>query len=517
MATFKIRDLKGTMNLCLKLLVAAGLGSGMGVALAQAQAQAQALTASQRLDRITRVENGLLPPFITANTQPMRLADRMQHYGVPGLSVAVVERGQLVWAQAWGVKQAGRPTPLTTDTQMQAASISKAVAAVAALRWVDQGKVGLDGDLNTVLRSWQIPPGAQTADKPVTLRRVLSHSAGLTVPGFLGYAPGAAVPTTLQILDGLPPANSAAVRVDIAPGSEWRYSGGGFVLVQQLLEDLSGQTFEEVLQRDVLSPAGMARSSFVLTAQLLSQTAVGHDKGQPIPGLRVVHPELAAAGLWTTPSDLARFAIALPQLLQASTLNEALKPQFGASGLGFIFQGQGVKQRYGHDGRNAGFDSRWLADPKDGGRSVVVMANANGAMPLFNELIRAIAQVQGWADWRAPTQAVLKAQLRTTPLYLRGSLNDWGLSLPMQPLARDRYAATVTLPTGRIEFKLATEDWANVDLGLASDRATIADQVPLTLAGANVPFDVTKPGRYRFEVDMGHRSGPRVRVKRMGA
>jgi hypothetical protein len=145
------------------------------------------------------------------------------------------------------------------------------------------------------------------------------------------------------------------------------------------------------------------------------------------------------------------------------------------------------------------------------------MANANGAMPLMNELIRAIAQVQGWADWQAPTQAALQAQLHTMPLFLRGSLNDWGLSLPMQRLPRDRFVATVALPVGRIEFKLATEDWANVDLGLTPDRATVAGPMPLTLAGINVPFDVTKPGRYRFELDMGHPSGPRVHVKRVGA
>jgi CubicO group peptidase (beta-lactamase class C family) len=161
MSTFNIRSLKGTMNLTMKTVVAGCLCAGTLIA------HSQALTASHRLDRITRVENGLLPPFIT------------------------------------------------TDTPMQAAGISKAVAAVAALRLVDQGKLGLDADLNSVLRAWQIPPGAQTdkqtADKPVTLRRVLSHSAGLTVSGYLGYAPGTAVPTTVQILDGLPPANSAPV------------------------------------------------------------------------------------------------------------------------------------------------------------------------------------------------------------------------------------------------------------------------------------------------------------------
>ncbi len=253
----------------------------------------------------------------------------------------------------------------------------------------------------------------------------------------MGYEPGTAVPSTLQILDGLPPANSAAVRVDITPGSQWRYSGGGFVLLQQLLEDIGGQGFEALLQREVLAPAGMARSSFALT-----------------------------------PAQLAQ-------------------------------------------GRNMGFDARWLADQKDGGRSVVVMANANGAMPLINELVRGIAQALAWADWQAPTQAALKAKLQTTPLFVRGSLNDWGLGLPMQRLARHRFVATVALPAGRIEFKLASEDWGQVDLGLASDRAPVGTQMPLTVQGANVPFDVKKPGHYRFLVDMGHPSGPRVQIKQL--
>jgi CubicO group peptidase (beta-lactamase class C family) len=457
--------------------------------------------------------NSLLPAFVTADTKPMRLPDRMRHYGVPGLSVAVVDRGQLVWAQAWGVVQVGQPAPLTPDTPMQAASISKAVAAVGALRLVDEGRLGLDVDLNTVLRAWQIPPGAQSPDKPVTLRRVLSHSAGFTVSGFVGYAPSAPVPSTLQVLDGLPPANSSAVRVDIAPGSQWRYSGGGFVVLQQLMEDSSGVPFFDLMQREVLTPASMVNSSFALPPAALAQAAVGHDKGVPVAGLRAVHPELAAAGLWTTPTDLARFTLALPQLLQASTLDAALKPQFERSGLGFILEGQGPTQRFGHDGRNLGFEARWLADRVDGGRAVVVMANANGAMGLIGEVIRAIAQVQGWADWQAITQAQLLARVQKTPLFVRGNFNDWGVSAPMQRLPRDRFVATVMAPAGRLEFKLAAADWAAVDLGLATDRPSAATYLPLTVAGANVSFDVKAAGPVQIKLDMRHPSGPRVQMR----
>jgi CubicO group peptidase (beta-lactamase class C family) len=467
--------------------------------------------------RVTQVENALLPAFITANTQPMRLADRMQHYQVPGLSVAVVDKGQLVWAQAWGVAQAGQP--LRTDTRLQAASISKAVSAVAALRLVQAGVLNLDVDINTQLRSWQIPPGAQTADKPVTLRRVLSHSAGLTVDGFRGYVPGSAIPTTVQVLNGAPPANSEPVRVDVAPGTAWRYSGGGFTVMQQLMEDVSGLGFAELMQKEVLTPAGMSRSSFVLTADELAQAAVGHQKGQPINGLRVLHPELAAAGLWTTPSDMARLTVALlntlanrpPALLPAARLQEALSPQFGPSGLGFRLEGQ-AGERFGHNGGNVGFESRWLADRQDGGRAVVVMANANGAMPLMLEVIRAIAQVHGWADWQAPTQAQLVARAKSTPLFVRGNFNDWSLNAPMQRLPRDRFMATVMAPAGRLEFKLAAADWAVMDLGLASDRATTATFLPLTVAGANVSFDVKVAGPVQIELDLRHPAGPRVQI-----
>jgi CubicO group peptidase (beta-lactamase class C family) len=180
------------------------LVTSLGALLATAHAQ-QVPQDPTALRRIARVEDNLLPTLVAANTQPRRLADRMRHYQVPGLSMAVVDKGQLVWAQAWGVAQAGETgQPMRPDTRLQAASISKAVSAVAALRLVEAGLLTLDVDINSQLRSWQMPPGAQTADKPVTLRRVLSHSAGLTVSGFGGDVPGSAIPTTVQVLNGVP-------------------------------------------------------------------------------------------------------------------------------------------------------------------------------------------------------------------------------------------------------------------------------------------------------------------------
>jgi CubicO group peptidase (beta-lactamase class C family) len=468
--------------------------------------------------RIRQVENGLLPAVVTPRTVPLRLRERMRELQVPGLSVAVIDRGQLAWAHAWGV--AGPGQPMTIHTLMQAASISKPVAAVAALQAVEQGRLGLDTDLNASLRGWQIPPGAQTADRPVTLRRLLSHSAGFTVAGFDGYTVGAKLPTLLEVLDGLPPAHSAPVRVDILPGSQWRYAGGGYAVLQQLLEDIDDQPFAALMQKAVLDPAGMSESFFApegaLSPAQAARAALGHQNGKVIEGGYRMHPELAAAGLWTTPSDLARFNLALPRLLSPRTLAEALKAQFDQSGLGFVVDP--VAGRYGHDGSNAGFESRWLADAQEGGRAIVLMANANGARSLMNEVIRAIAVAQGWTSWMPPTHASLVAKIKSTPLFVRGSLNEWGTGLSLKSVAPLRFAATTpsALPAGRMEFKIASEDWQTVDLGGATD-APITGSRPkaLGMGGGNLILDVKVPGRYRFELDATDDAVARLRVTRL--
>ncbi|MEK8050081.1 serine hydrolase [Ideonella sp. DXS22W] len=479
-----------------------------------AQPQAPADNAA----RVQDVERGLLPAVVTPHTVPARLVDRMCELQIPGLSVAVVDRGQLAWAHAWGEARPGQA--MTTDTLLQAASISKPVAAVVALRWVDRGRLTLDGDLQSHLKAWRLPAGPQTFERGVSLRRLLSHSAGLTVSGFDGYPVGAPVPTLLQVLDGSPPANSAPVRVDALPGTQWRYSGGGYSVLQQVIEDTAGQPFGLVAQHEVLVPAGMRQSFFApsdpLAPGIQAQTAVGHSKGNPIPGGYRIHPESAAAGLWTTPSDLARFSLALPQLLGADLLAEALRPQFDESGLGFVVDR--ANARWGHDGSNAGFESRWLADAEGGGRAIVLMANANGARSLMNEVIRAVAVAHGWTAWMPTTQSAVVARMEATPMFVRGSLNNWGTDLVLQAVAPRRFEATsqAELPAGPIEFKIASADWRTVDLGAASvphiAPGAFAD---LTLGGANLHFNVPRPGRYRFEVDATDGAGARLRVSRL--
>ena len=232
--------------------------------------------------------------------------------GIPGLSVALLQQGEITLAEGLGVRRAGDEPIVDRDTLFQAGSISKSVAALGALRLVEQRKLFLDGDVNQVLTTWKLPSSAFTSTKPVTLRRLLSHTAGLTVHGFPGYAPDARMPTLVQVLDGSPPANTAPIRVQAEPGARWQYSGGGYTVMQQMMIDVTLEPFPDFMRRAVLAPIGMTSSTFEqpLPAALVALTASGHGAEQaPVQGRWHIYPEMAAAGLWTTPTDLARFAI----------------------------------------------------------------------------------------------------------------------------------------------------------------------------------------------------------------
>ncbi len=355
--------------------------------------------------RIQLVEQGLLTKVRASNRPPRRrgLAERMAHYIVPGVSIAVVDGGGIAWARGYGLAEAGRPDPVTPQTLFQAASISKPVSALAALRLVQAGLLDLDADVNGGLRSWQVPPHAWTGTEPVTLRRLLSHSAGLTVPGFPGYAQGAALPTLVQVLDGAPPANTAPIRVTRQPGLAYEYSGGGYAVLQQLLEDVAGQPFADLLQETVLRPAGMADSAFTPPAAGAAAATAHRPDGSAVPGRWHTYPELAAAGLWTTPSDLARFALALqaawagaPGAILSQTLaREMLRPQLEDMGLGPIVVEDGERLIFGHGGSNEGYRCMFWHVPNSG-QGVAVMTNSDNGWALAGEIVRAVAAAHEW-------------------------------------------------------------------------------------------------------------------------
>jgi CubicO group peptidase (beta-lactamase class C family) len=365
--------------------------------------------------RIQRIENGLLPetPLRSQPPEKRRLAERMAYHETPGVSVAVINDGEIEWARGFGVTEAGKPEPVTTETLFQAGSISKPVAAMAALRLVQEGRIDLDEDVNTYLTSWKVPPNGLWQPR-VTLRQLLSHTAGLTLHGFPGYLPSRPVPTLPQILDGQEPANTGPVRVNTLPGTQFRYSGGGTTIMQLMLMDVLGQPFPEIMRAMVLDPLGMEHSTYEqpLPPARARFAATGHPSdSRPVDGKWHVYPEMAAAGLWTTASDLARFALEIQQslagksnkVLSTEMVSQMLTPQVeDHMGLGPFLEGKDGSARFGHGGADEGFLAN-LTAYRHRGQGSVVMVNSNRGWPVISEILRAIAQEYGWPDF-IPTE-----------------------------------------------------------------------------------------------------------------
>lgn len=339
----------------------------------------------------------------------------LEEFNVPGASWVVIEGGQVDQIGTAGLVEADGSEAVASDTLFQAASISKPIAVLAMLRLVDRGVLDLDEDVNRKLTSWQVPPTGSW-QPAVTLRQLASHSAGLTVHGFPGYADGDPLPTTVQILDGVRPTNTFGVRVDLVPGTQFRYAGGGTIVMQQLLEDVTGTAFRQLVRELVLEPLGMSDSDYAqpLPAELHRRAAVAHDEGgRPLEGRWHAYPELAAAGLWTTPTDLAKVAIGVQRmyagaadaLLSPELAHEMLTHQIAASqrigglshlGLGFFLDESG--RRFGHSGGNAGFRCHLLAH-RDTGQGAVVMTNGDGGGWVVQRAFAAVASAYGWEGY----------------------------------------------------------------------------------------------------------------------
>jgi CubicO group peptidase (beta-lactamase class C family) len=430
-----------------KTTAAAGLAVLAGAALAppfaptQAQqgggtahhAVAEAPSVADVQERIRRIENGLLTPVvINGRDGRMTLAERMAHYNVPGLSIAVINDGRIEWAKGYGVTQAGGDVAIDTLTLFQAASISKPVAAMGALRLVESGRLALDADVNGSLATWRVDDNGHTAVERVTLRRLLSHNAGLTVHGFRGYARGEAVPTLVQLLDGAQPANSRPVRPDTTPGAIWRYSGGGSSVAQLLMQDVTGRDFPTLMRELVLEPAGMVHSGYEqpLPDGRAPFAATGHrTAGAAVAGQWHTYPEMFAAGLWTTPSDLARLAIHVQRslggaeggILSPAMTRQMLTRQAGEYGLGFAVQQDDGWTAFSHGGANEGFRATFYAFA-DRGQGAVIMTNGDNGGAVIAEMMRAVAVEYGW-----PTQRpVVREVAPITPARLATLAGSYG-------------------------------------------------------------------------------------------
>jgi len=364
--------------------------------------------------RIERIINDLVPNTHLKQQPGPRssLQERMAHYHTPGVSIAVVNNCRIEWARGFGVKEWGKPEKIGDRTLFQAGSISKPMFALAVMRLAQEGLLDLDRDVNDYLTSWKVPPNDSWQPR-ITLRQILTHSAGLTVHGFPGYLRTDRLPTVPQILDGEAPANTAPVRVNLLPGTRVRYAGGGTTVGQLLLADLLQKPFPQIMRDVLLRPLGMQNSTYEqpLPKALHKHAATAHPwRYRTVNGKWHVYPEMAAAGLWTTPSDLARAGIELQLALKGNT-NRFLSPEQAERmldgrntedvALGFMLAGEGKSQRFSHGGWDEGFVAL-MTMYRDHGIGAVIMINSNEGDPLLQEIERAIAREYNWPDYLTP-------------------------------------------------------------------------------------------------------------------
>jgi CubicO group peptidase (beta-lactamase class C family) len=352
---------------------------------------------TSRLDaRIVRIENGLRPNLqINGREHEIyNIEERLHELNIPGVSVAFAENGEVSWSRAYGLANIGDDRLMDVNTLLLAGSISKPVSALRALQLVEDEVFDLDKNVNQYLTSWQVPDNEYTEIEKVTLRRILNHTAGLTVRGFPGYDVGDEIPTVVEVLDGL--GNTDPVRVYKEPGESWQYSGGGYTIMQLAITDQLGVSFPETMQNNVLDRMSMPNSTFKnpLPSSRLPDAAVGYrSNGDEVEGKRPIYPEMAAAGLWTTPSELIQYAIEIQRIMRTSkggvlrpvTVDEMLTPGMNGHGLG-----PGIGEHtFGHGGADEGFRARLVAWKGYPVAAVVMVNSDNGS--IIQEVLLAIA------------------------------------------------------------------------------------------------------------------------------
>jgi CubicO group peptidase (beta-lactamase class C family) len=338
----------------------------------------------------------------------------LNQFHVPGVSIAIIKDFKIAWAKAYGAADMETGTPVTTDTLFQAASISKTVAAMTSMRAIQDGRFALDQDVNTILKSWKLPGGEFTKDRPVTPRTLMSHTSGTGDGfGFPGYSPATPVPTVIQILDGIPPSNRRPIRLERSPMTGFKYSGGAVMIEQLALTDAVGRPFEQLARDWVLNPIGMTNSTYEqpLSASRHAQAARAHNReGKRMGDPWHVYPEQAAAGLWTTPTDLAKFLIEAQltlmgrsqRVLKPSSMMEMITPVgVGPFAVGFQVEKRGEGWYFMHGGSNWGFQCDMIAH-RSKGYGLAIMTNGDNGGMLIRELETRIQHDDAWDVFDQP-------------------------------------------------------------------------------------------------------------------
>lgn len=395
------------------------------------------------------LQHGLRPGVLKPGEALPRwsLQERMAHYKVPGVAVAVLKNGEVVYAAGFGVREAGTPDAVDADTLFSVGSISKVVAATISLRLAAQGKIDLGRDVNGYLKSWRIPPAPGIEHPTVTMRMLLSHTSGLGVHGFEDYLPGEKLPTLIETLDGKPPAKNEPVRLLHAPGARVDYSGGGVMVEQKIIEDVTGMSFVKAARAHVFDRTGMRRSTFENPLPRQPNVAKAHDKEGKLTALPrgwQAFPEQAASGLWTSANELGAFVAALiesyrgegdllPPDVAAQMMTE-VSP--GARGLGPELAGTGLQRKFFHNGDNDSYHAAFEGYLETGD-GFVILTNGKNSKGLRGEIRHALSDALGYGatspirtirlDLSAPAYVDYAGTYRidpAVPMDLRSELAD---------------------------------------------------------------------------------------------
>jgi len=433
--------------------------------------------------RIKAVEKGLMRAVYLKGLKPdkLALADRMRFYKVPGVSIAALDRNKIEWVRAYGQRDAQTRQAMTTDTPLQGGAFSQMMAAAAALELAANRELDLDADISSLLQTWRLPPPSSEPRSKITPRALLTHSAGLLGQTFEGYSQDEPLPNLSQILDGEQPAKNGPVWMTAqkTSTSRTRYSESGYVIFEQILRDLTGKPFPVLMNEILLGRLGLKNSTFALPLPeaFKARAAAGHlREGQPAKGLWNNYPEAAAKGLWTTPANFAAF---LADLLQAAAGTEGkvlspemarlmLSPQIEGHSFGFLVDGQRADINYSLRGKTRGFSCFMVVYPVKG-QGAVIMTNSESGTLLIQEILGALSEAYGWAQFRPEEKDVLRLDPATYQTYagsyevnpaygLEVSLDDYALVIqPTGQAATKFYAEGQTLfystdPYVRIQF-----------------------------------------------------------------
>ena len=362
--------------------------------------------------KIIAVENSLAPTIMFGDTVPkLNIEKRMAATAIQGLSIAVIRNYKIEWAKGYGWADVEEKRKVTTDTRFQAASISKSINSMGVLKLVELGKLDPEADINNYLTSWKFRYDSVAKNKKISVYNLLSHTAGLDIHGFPGYKKTDSLPTTIQILEGRRPANTKVVRSLFEPGKQFKYSGGGTTVSQLILTDITKTRYADWMQKNVLTPLGMTNSSYEQPPLHTTNLATGYyGNGKPVTGKYHIYPEQAAAGLWTTPTDLAKYIIECQlalegrskKVLSPAMMKKRLTPYIdSAAALGVFIENRNGQMYFNHNGGNEAFLCTSYGSMQ-GGNGVVIMINGDN-FAVVNELLNSVARVYDWRGFYTPT------------------------------------------------------------------------------------------------------------------